>query len=64
MKQFEAELSPKWFLRIYSNCMVNALYIVRMERESVVLAGGEQQAVVRERRESVRKAYMEYLMKC
>lgn len=64
MKQFEAELSPKGFLRIYSNCMVNALYIVRMERESVVLAGGEQQAVVRERRESVRKAYMEYLMKC
>ena len=56
MKQFEAELSPKGFLRIYSNCMVNALYIVRMERESVVLAGGEQQAVVRERRERVRKA--------
>ena len=64
MKQFEAELSPKGFLRIYSNCMVHALYIVRMEREPVVLAGDEQQAVVRERRESVRKAYMEYLMKC
>ena len=64
MKQFEAELSPKGFLRIYSNCMVNALYIVRMEREAVVLASGEQLAVARERREGVRKAYMEYLMKC
>ena len=64
MKQFEAELSPKGFLRIYSNCMVNALYIVRMEREVVVLASGEQLAVARERREGVRKAYMEYLMKC
>ena len=64
MKQFEAELSPKGFLRIYSNCMVNALYIVRMEREAVVLESGEQLAVARERREGVRKAYMEYLMKC
>ena len=44
--------------------MVNALYIVRMEREAVVLASGEQLAVARERREGVRKAYMEYLMKC
>lgn len=64
MKQFEAELSPKGFLRIYSNCMVNVLYIVRIEREAVVLANGEQLAVARERREGVRKAYMEYLMKC
>lgn len=64
MKQFEAELSSKGFLRIYSNCMVNALYIVRMERDAVVLANGEQLVVARERRETVRKAYMEYLMKC
>lgn len=64
MKQFEAELSGEGFIRIYSNCMVNALYIVRMEKDAVVLANGEQLAVARERRESVRKAYMEYLMKC
>ena len=64
MKRFEAELSGEGFIRIYSNCMVNALYIVRMEKDAVVLADGEQLAVARERRESVRKAYMEYLMKC
>ena len=64
MKQFEAELAPKGFLRIYSNCMVNVLYIVRIEREAVILANGEQLAVARERREGVRKAYMEYLMTC
>lgn len=64
MKQFEAELSGEGFIRIYSNCMVNALYIVRMEKDAVILAGGEQLAVARERRESVRRAYMEYLMKC
>ena len=64
MKQFEAELSGEGFIRIYSNCMVNALYIVRMEKDVVVLVNGEQLAVARERRESVRKAYMEYLMKC
>ena len=64
MKRFEAELSGAGFIRIYSNCMVNALYIVRMEKDAVVLADGEQLAVARERRESVRKAYMEYLMKC
>lgn len=64
MKQFETELSGEGFIRIYSNCMVNALYIVRLEKDAVVLANGEQLAVARERRESVRKTYMEYLMKC
>lgn len=64
MKQFEAELAGEGFIRIYSNCLVNALYIVRLEKGGVVLANGEQLAVARERRESVRKAYMEYLMKC
>ena len=43
--------------------MVNALYIARLERDAVVLAGGRQLTIARERRESVRKAYMEYLMK-
>lgn len=64
MKRFEAELADKGFLRIYSNCMVNAIYIVRMERGAVILANGEQLAVARERRDAVRKAYMEYLMRC
>lgn len=64
MKQFEAELAPKGFIRIYSNCMVNALYITRVEKETVLLANGEQLAVARERRENVRKAYMRYLTKC
>lgn len=64
MKQFEAELAGEGFIRIYSNCMVNALYILRLEKDAVVLANGEQLAVARERRESVRKAYMEYLMGC
>jgi len=64
MKQFESELSGEGFIRIYSNCMVNALYIVRMEKDAVILANGEQLTVARERREAVRKAYMEYLMKC
>lgn len=64
MKQFEAQLSPEGFIRIYSNCMVNALYIVRLERDTVILADGQQLAIARERRENVRKAYMEYLMKC
>lgn len=63
MKQFETELSPKGFIRIYSNCMVNALYIVRLEKDAVILANGEQLAIARERRETVRKAYMEYLMR-
>ena len=63
MKQFEAELSSKGFIRIYSNCMVNALYIVRLERDTVVLANGEQLAIARERRETVRKVYMEYLLR-
>ena len=43
---------------------MNVLYIVRIEREAVILANGEQLAVARERREGVRKAYMEYLMTC
>ena len=64
MKQFEAQLSPGGFIRIYSNCMVNALYIVRLERDTVVLADGQHLAIARERRENVKKAYMEYLMKC
>lgn len=64
MKQFEAELAPKGFIRIYSNCLVNALYITRMEKEMVLLANGEQLAVARERRENVRKSYMRYLTKC
>ncbi|MDE7300345.1 MAG: LytTR family DNA-binding domain-containing protein [Lachnospiraceae bacterium] len=64
MKQFEAELSKEGFIRVYSNCMVNALYITRLERDAVVLANGEQFPVARERRESVRNAYMEYLMQC
>ncbi len=64
MKQFEAELSKEGFIRIYSNCIVNALYIVRMEKDAVFLANGEQLAVARERREGVRQAYMEYLMRC
>lgn len=63
MKQFEAELSSKGFIRIYSNCMVNALYIVRLERDTVVLANGEQLAIARERRETVRKVFMEYLLR-
>lgn len=63
MKQFEAELSAKGFIRIYSNCMVNALYITRLERDALILANGEQMTIARERRESVRKAYMEYLMR-
>lgn len=63
MKQFEAELSSKGFIRIYSNCMVNALYITRLEPDAVILANGEQLAIARERRENVRKTYMEYLMK-
>ena len=64
MKQFEKELSGEGCIRIYSNCMVNALYLVRMEKDAVILANGEQLAVARERRESVRRAYMEYLTKC
>ena len=56
--------SGEGFIRIYSNCIVNALYLVRMEKDAVILANGEQLAVARERRESVRRAYMEYLMKC
>ena len=63
MKEFETELGPKGFIRIYRDCMVNALYIARLERDAVVLAGGRQLTIARERRESVRKAYMEYLMK-
>lgn len=63
MKQFEAELSAKGFIRIYSNCLVNALYITRLERDAAILANGEQMVIARERRETVRKAYMEYLMK-
>ena len=63
MKQFEAELSAKGFIRIYSNCLVNALYITRLDRDAAVLANGEQLTIARERRETVRKAYMEYLMK-
>lgn len=63
MKQFEAELSSKGFIRIYSNCIVNALYITRMERDAIILANGEQLTVARERRDAVRKAYLEYLMK-
>lgn len=63
MKQFEKELSPQGFIRIYSNCLVNALYITRIERDAVVLANGEQLVIARERRETVKKAYMEYLMK-
>lgn len=62
MKQFEEELSPKGFIRIYSNCLVNALYITRMERDAVILASGEQLVVARERRDRVKRAYMEYLM--
>ena len=63
MKQFEAELASKGFIRIYSNCMVNALYITKLEKDVVALANGEQLAIARERRETVRKAYMEYLMR-
>lgn len=63
MKRFEAELSARGFIRIYSNCMVNALYITRLEKDAAILANGEQMPIARERRERVRKAYMEYLMK-
>ncbi len=63
MKEFEAELGAKGFIRIYRDCLVNALYIARLEKDAVVLINGEQLAIARERRESVRKAYMEYLLR-
>lgn len=64
MKQFEAELAPQGFIRIYSNCIVNALYVVRIEKNAAILANGEQLTIARERREAVKKAYMEYLIQC
>ena len=63
MKEFETELGTKGFLRIYRDCLVNALYIARLEKDAVVLTNGEQLTIARERRESVRKTYMEYLMR-
>ena len=63
MKEFELELGAKGFIRIYRDCMVNALYITRLEKDAVVLTNGEQLIIARERREPVRKAYMEYLMR-
>ena len=63
MKEFEAELGAKGFIRIYRDCLVNALYIARLEKDAVVLTSGEQLTIARERREPVRKAYMEYLMR-
>lgn len=63
MKEFETELGPKGFIRIYRDCLVNALYIARLERDAVVLVNGQQLTIARERRESVRNVYMEYLMK-
>lgn len=63
MKEFETELGAKGFIRIYRDCLVNALYIARLERDVVILTNGRQLVVARERRESVRKAYMEYLMR-
>lgn len=62
MKEFESELAPHGFVRIFQSCIVNMLYIARLEKDLLVLTTGEQFTVARERRASVRQTYMEYLM--